>query len=268
MEQDEEELLDRIPPPPKRFWRNEPDQEPVSAGRGEPSQGFGPLTPSPARIVSVEETTNPIPKTKALVGPKGGTKVPRLPLTRERLQRIRQALLAGAYLETAALWAGLQPAVFKEYLQLAAAGHPKYVKLRRILTKAMAESELSDLKTIADYSMGFPSVTTRAVTIKRADGSIETRTESTTSQVRDWKAAAFRLTHRHRERWAARTEVAPVFPGMSEARDIEIPENGRDDGTYTSYQDVALPESDGDEYDGDQEAEGEGDGIESESAEE
>jgi len=263
-EEGEESVVSRIPPPRKRFWPGEA-RVPSATLQEEEEERTRPdpeddpevdviLTDRPApriRLVQSSGIVRPSPSVRQNVpvrAPSGLNLRDRnkpKPLTRARLDRIKQALMAGAYLETAASWAGIDTDQFRTYLRLAAEGHPKYRKLRRILQKAMVASELNDLRTISQTADGYPSITTRQVVIKHLDGKTETRTETISTTVRDWRASAWRLGRRNPERWARRLELSGAPLQELGSRGISLPDNGRDVSSYAPYEEIALEESDG-----------------------
>jgi len=111
-------------------------------------------------------------------------------LTPELQEKIAQAILAGAYVETAAAYAGISKETFYDWLkQGAKQKRGKYKDFSDAIKKAMAESELRDIATL---------------------------TRASSSQ---WQAAAWKLERRFPQRWGRREKVE--LEGSSEAIKIE-----------------------------------------------
>jgi transposase len=101
-------------------------------------------------------------------------------LSPEVEQRILNALRAGNYASTAASYAGIHPATYYRWLERGdPSGHRRadlpYRKFAERVQQASAEAEIRDVTRISKAA--------------------ET----------DWRAAGWRLSHRHPERWGRRT---------------------------------------------------------------
>lgn len=113
-------------------------------------------------------------------------------LTPELQQKIVKAIQAGAYVETAAAFAGIHKDTFYDWMRRGArnAGRDKpYREFSDAVQKAMAEAEVKDIHTID-------------VAAKK-----------------DWKAAAWKLERRHPERWRRRTDAILHHEGPSSETD-------------------------------------------------
>ena len=122
-------------------------------------------------------------------------------LTAEVQEQIVTAVQNGAYLETAAAYAGVsKQALFKWLKRGREQKRGLYRNFVDAVEKAMADAELRDLALISRAAAGVPIKKTK--TIKRANGTIETTVEEST-QV-SWQAAAWRLERRFPDRYGRR----------------------------------------------------------------
>lgn len=99
-------------------------------------------------------------------------------LTADIQNKIIEAIRAGAYVETAAAYAGINKTTFYDWLKKGARGEaPAFVEFSNAVQKALASSEMRDIVTI---------------------------TKAAESQ---WQAAAWRLERKHPNRWGRRQHV-------------------------------------------------------------
>lgn len=97
-----------------------------------------------------------------------------LKLNKKLIEKISNAIRVGAYVETAATYAGVQKSTFYEWLKLGASQpNTLYEKFSNAIEKAMADAELRDLQTID-----------KAATVGA-----------------NWKAAAWRLERKFPRKW-------------------------------------------------------------------
>lgn len=120
--------------------------------------------------------------------------------TERVMHLLAYALRLGAYIETAAAYAGITSQVLRTWLKRGAKGEKGYVRFHRLIGQAMAQREITDLERIE--AAGVAGV---------------------------WQAAAWRLERRAPAQWGQRREVvmsgkdgAPVQPVI-----IYMPDNGR-----------------------------------------
>jgi len=119
-------------------------------------------------------------------------------LTSEVEERILKALRAGNYASTAARFAGIDPATYYRWLER---GDPSgrrrddvpYRRFAERVQQASAEAEIRDVTLIS----------------KAAEN--------------DWRAAGWRLSHRHPERWRRREQVQrEVRESQQDAPDLDV----------------------------------------------
>lgn len=105
-------------------------------------------------------------------------------LTPALQQKIVDAIRMGAYIETAAAYAGIRKSTFYDWLRKgASAKRGKYREFSDAIEKALAESEMRDLEVIAQASK------------------------------ENWQAAAWRLERKFPDRWGRRkpkNEIAKI----------------------------------------------------------
>ena len=99
-------------------------------------------------------------------------------LTADIQNKIIEAIRAGAYVETAAAYAGINKSTFYDWLKKGARGlDPAFVEFSNAIERALASSEMRDIVTI-----------TKAADVH-------------------WQAAAWRLERKHPNRWGRRQHV-------------------------------------------------------------
>lgn len=105
-------------------------------------------------------------------------------LTPELQQKIVDAIRMGAYIETAAAYAGINKSTLYDWMRRGArAKSGKYKEFSNAIEKALAESEMRDLAVIAKASR------------------------------ENWQAAAWRLERKFPDRWGrrkAKSEIAKI----------------------------------------------------------
>lgn len=105
-------------------------------------------------------------------------------LTPELQQKIVDAIRMGAYIETAAAYAGINKSTLYDWMKRGArAKSGKYKEFSNAIEKALAESEMRDLAVIAKASQ------------------------------ENWQAAAWRLERKFPDRWGrrkAKSEIAKI----------------------------------------------------------
>jgi len=105
-------------------------------------------------------------------------------LTPELQQKIVDAIRMGAYIETAAAYAGINKSTLYDWMRRGArAKSGKYKEFSNAIEKALAESEMRDLAVIAKASQ------------------------------ENWQAAAWRLERKFPDRWGrrkAKSEIAKI----------------------------------------------------------
>lgn len=105
-------------------------------------------------------------------------------LTPEVQQKIVDAIRMGAYIETAAAYAGINKSTLYDWMKRGArAKSGKYKEFSNAIEKALAESEMRDLAVIAKASQ------------------------------ENWQAAAWRLERKFPDRWGrrkAKSEIAKI----------------------------------------------------------
>lgn len=105
-------------------------------------------------------------------------------LTPELQQKIVDAIRMGAYIETAAAYAGINKSTLYDWMKRGArAKSGKYKEFSNAIEKALAESEMRDLAVIAKASR------------------------------ENWQAAAWRLERKFPDRWGrrkAKSEIAKI----------------------------------------------------------
>lgn len=100
-------------------------------------------------------------------------------LTPETQKKIISCILTGAYIETAACFAGISKNTLYDWLKRGARDSSgPYREFSDAVEKAMADSELTDLVTI-----------------------------NNATKKGQWQAAAWRLERKHPARWGRRTEI-------------------------------------------------------------
>jgi transposase-like protein len=163
-------------------------------------------------------------------------------LTPEVQKRVCDALVAGgAYIETAAAFAGIARSTLYNWLKQGRADaekgkENKYTAFVEAIDEALSRSEMNDLATISHHADGYLAEKKRVVRVpvgKDDEGNPLYRVEETTEQAfkRDWQAAAWRLERRYPTRWGRRLALAgndgaPIAGRVS----IELPDNGRRNG--------------------------------------
>lgn len=107
---------------------------------------------------------------------------------------IIEHLRFGNYFETAACAAGVHYNTARTWLRKGAEGHPQFEQFHADVERAMAEAETTMVRVV------------------------------TMASLKDWRAAAWRLTRRHPERWAARAKLgtAEVQQMLAELSDEEL----------------------------------------------
>jgi len=119
-------------------------------------------------------------------------------LTPALQERIIQAILQGAYIETAAALAGVNKTTFYDWLKKGArAKRGTYHDFNRAVEEALAQSEADDLAVIEKAGRGYE--TRRTKVVRSENGTVETTIETATRF--DWQASAWRLERRFPERW-------------------------------------------------------------------
>lgn len=99
-------------------------------------------------------------------------------ITKHLIETIRTAILAGAYVETAACYAGISKETFYQWLKKGAAAKSGiYADFSDAIKKAMAEAELRDV-----------------MVINRAAAN-------------SWQAAAWKLERKYPSRWGVRARL-------------------------------------------------------------
>jgi transposase len=136
-------------------------------------------------------------------------------ITDEIIEAVVSAIRAGAYIETAAAFAGISKDTFYRWLKAGARGEgKKLVQFSDAVKRATAESELRDLAVV-------------------------NRAASTS-----WQAAAWKLERKYPDRWGRRDRVEIGAAGSGEAKPIQISYTGvataiTGSGTAT---DLAVPD--------------------------
>ena len=132
-------------------------------------------------------------------------------LTPERMERIRQALIAGAPVGVAASHGGIAPSTFHTYnargkAALEAADYDldrvdtvdrPYAEFHDTTTRARHEWELGRVANIARAGSGRPYTTTITKQTLTKDGEIVTLTETREGVEYDWRADAWLLERRN-----------------------------------------------------------------------
>lgn len=166
-------------------------------------------------------------------------------LSHEIIEKIVTAIRTGAYIETAAAYAGIHKATFYRWLKKGAeAKRGLHKELSDAIEKALADVELADLQCVMKHAQGFE--TKKKVSYKKGDRVIEEREETTVR--REWQAAAWRLERRFPERWGRRqrTELTgpdgePLAPMVNQTQVfMRLPENGRRDPEPSVNEQVLL----------------------------
>lgn len=105
-------------------------------------------------------------------------------LTPERQQRLLDAIRAGNYYEPACVYAGIDYATFRRWMQRGEqATHGPYREFREAVLRAEAEAEI---RAVALINKAMPD---------------------------DWRAAQMFLERRHPERWGKREQVQAAVTG-------------------------------------------------------
>lgn len=141
--------------------------------------------------------------------------------TPETIEKILEAIRGGAYLETAAAYAGIRNQTLHNWIRKGRrdlAPHSKEAKPKpntreakfvRQLDKAMALAELMDLATISHFAQGHEVEKTTVTKTVNAEGkTVEEKTAKETRQRREWQAAAWRLERKFPERYGRRLAVS------------------------------------------------------------
>ena len=147
--------------------------------------------------------------------------------------KIVAAMQHGAYIETAAAYAGISKDTLHRWLKLGAraktAGKSsRFVAFSDAIERAMADCELRDLETIGLFARGLPVEIHHEKTTVDAHGHTSTETKVERRIERHWTAAAWRLERKHPERWGRKMELSgpggePLKPAV-----VILPSNGRD----------------------------------------
>lgn len=139
-------------------------------------------------------------------------------LTEAVQQRLCDAIRAGNALDVAALYAGIAPRTFYNWIDRGQAeldrleadarcrlrdSEAPFVQFLQAVKKARADCEVRNVAIIQKAAAGHEA--TKTVTRTKADGSQETVT--TTRVEYDWKASAWLLERKHPDRWARRDYV-------------------------------------------------------------
>jgi transposase len=157
-------------------------------------------------------------------------------LNDEIVGRIADAVRAGAYVETAAAFAGINKDTFYAWLKRGAKDRERHTtsahtRFADAIEKAGADAEIFALATIQQFAKGFPVEQTTVIMERNAAGElkeIERRTE--TKSRREWQAAAWMLERSHPERWGRRDRMELSGPGGEALKPavIYLPSNGRE----------------------------------------
>lgn len=151
-------------------------------------------------------------------------------ISREIISGLVAALQRGAYIETAAAYAGISKVTLYKWLRAGARGKGGLHKqLVNAVERAMADAELRDLQTIDEHAQGFEAErTTRTL---RGGAIVEERI--VTYRHRDWNAAAWRLERKFPTRWGRRDrhEIVGGDGSGSGATVVFLPDNGFGAGT-------------------------------------
>jgi hypothetical protein len=169
---------------------------------------------------------------------------PRKRTKQERLTPFVQKLLetaiaCGNHFSTACKAAGVREETFENWLDKGTRGDPKYVAFAKAIEKAEADSEALAVDIIRAAATGL-------VTSERfmdSDGFTSTKT----TEVKDWRAAAWLLEHRFGMRWAAARKLK--FSGALSTRQEVIVHDAGDAGDMVEFDDEGNPVIIGDEND-------------------
>jgi hypothetical protein len=154
--------------------------------------------------------------------------------TKVLTEKVCQAIAAGAYLETAAAFAGINKDTLHDWLRKGARAadegkHGIHRKFNEEVQKALADSELNDLATISLHAQGYMAERDLTESSEDTDGKRTAKTIHETRFRRDWQAAAWRLERKHPGRWGRRLAVtAEDGAGLPAATVIILPR--KDDG--------------------------------------
>ena len=119
-----------------------------------------------------------------------------LKLNHDLIAKISEAIRAGAYIETAAAYCGIDKETFFKWLKKGARHQGRlHTALNNSIRRALAESELSDVVNISRAAQGVPA--------KYDDNHNLLHSEMRP----DWKASAWRLERKFRKRWGTNTAV-------------------------------------------------------------
>jgi hypothetical protein len=155
--------------------------------------------------------------------------------------RIVNAIRAGAYVETAAEFAGLNKTTFYDWLKRGAKDREAerdspFAQFAHAIEKAMADSELMDLGTIGLFAKGFPveKVTVVVAPDPHTGEMVERERKTETTIRREWTAAAWRLERKHPRRWGRRMELSgPDGESLGLPVVIYLPQKDAVSGTVT-----------------------------------
>lgn len=133
----------------------------------------------------------------------------RTKLTPELRDRICAAVRTGAYLETAAVAAGLNKTTLHDWLKRGArAKRGTLHDFSNSVMAAIADSEQDAVRRLSDAASPRTEVTTKQVVNKA--GEVVTVETTTTPTLGDWRADAWRLERKFPERWGATLRIRHV----------------------------------------------------------
>lgn len=162
-------------------------------------------------------------------------------LTPEVIQKLRQAMLTGVDLGTAAAYVGIKVETYRNWLKRGRnKGDGLYGELIRTIERAHAEVQIKDLMTIDAFSVGVkaeylmrPAKDNQGKVQYDRQGNvilepvvdengryIKIKSEAK----RDWRAAAFRLERKYAQ-WRNKEET--IHSGQVGTVNLTLPDNGR-----------------------------------------
>lgn len=176
-----------------------------------------------------EVAPKPAGNGKAFVKAKKTTK-PKSKLNEDTISRLKQAIRAGAYAETAAAYVGIDRSTLQRWLKTGARTKKGvHWKLVKALQHAWAEAEMRDLINIDRCAMGRPTVYERdpdtgAVLFNKHGYPVVKEPGLAPS----WQASAWRLERKFGGRWNKPEKVDQNMKVTGPGVQVYIPKNGRE----------------------------------------
>lgn len=182
-------------------------------------------------------------------------------ISRDLIDKIYKILLTGAYVETAAVFCGINKTTLYEWIKRAKTQPGSiYEQFANAVEKGMAEAEIRDLMVVDTAAMGRDWEYE-----KHPDGAVDDRGRSIAGHLMlkangnpipkklglspDWSAAAWRLERKHPKKWARTEKLEHSGKDGGPQIIVTLPSNGYEvrDLLVNPPEQIPPPQEDNDE---------------------